>query len=238
MTRHDYPLSVCAAFVAGAALLSGPIGFGLAMLRPQPRWVSPEVFFANAHPLQQLPYWFGFLLLVACVVFFARAAALSMSIHPTRALFASILVAIYGAIIALNYALQTVYVPQLVRDRDPAVQYVTMTNGRAPTWMLEMFGYAFLGLATLILAPIFRGSARGVWIRRMFVANGVLSVASALALAGNLAWVMSGVGLVAYFVWNALFIAMMVLVAIEYRPPASSIAGAGAWKPSAVNVEL
>jgi hypothetical protein len=53
----------------------------------------------------------------------------------------------------------------------------------------------------------------------MFVANGVLSVASAVAIAGNLAWVMTVPGLVAYLAWNGLFIAMMVVVAIDYRPP-------------------
>ncbi|MGE0401211.1 MAG: hypothetical protein AB7T06_31165 [Kofleriaceae bacterium] len=218
MTRHDYPLSLSAALVALAALLSGPIGFGLTLLRPQPAWESPELFLASSHPLQQLPYWFGFLLIVACVMFFARAAALVFATHPTRALFALVLVGIYGAIIAINYALQAVYVPQLVRDGNAAVQYVTMVNGRAPTWILEMFGYAFLGLGTLILAPAFRSTPRGTWIRRMFVANGILSVAGAVVIAGNLAWVMTVPGLIAYFAWNGLFIAMMVLVAIEYRP--------------------
>jgi hypothetical protein len=112
-----------------------------------------------------------------------------------------------------------VYVPQLVRDGDPALAYVTMANGRAPTWILEMFGYAFLGIGTAILAPVFRASLRGAWIRRLFVANGILSVAGALVIAGNLAWVMTVPGLVAYLAWNGLFVAMMLLVAIEYRPP-------------------
>lgn len=219
MTRHDYPLSFAAFLVAVAALVSGPLGFGLTFLHPQPPWESASVFIAHAHPIQQVPYWGGFLLLLACVLFFARAAALALPTHPSRALFALVVVGIYGAIVGINYALQVIWVPQLVRDHDPVVAYVTMANGRAPTWILEMFGYGFLGLGTLILAPVFRATPRGTWIRRLFVANGVLSIAGAIVIAGNLAWVMTIPGLVAYLAWNGLFIAMMTIVAIEYRPP-------------------
>lgn len=219
MTKHDYPLSLTAVLVALAALLSGPIGFGLTLLRPQPAWENTATFVAHAHPVQQLPYWFGFVLLVACVLFFARVAALAFATHPTRVLFALACVGIYAAMVSINYALQIIYVPQLVRDGNPVLAYITMANGRAPTWILEMVGYAFLGMGTAIVAPLLRTSPRGRWIRRLFVANGVLSLAGAVVIAGNLAWVMTVPGLVAYLAWNAMFIAMMVLVAIDYRPP-------------------
>jgi hypothetical protein len=221
-TRTDLSLSVAAALVAITAALSGPLGFAITLARPQPPWSDVHTFAANAHPIQQLPFWIGFLLLASCVLFIARLCALGFDLHRTRALLALVCVSIYGSMIALNYALQTAFVPYAARTLDPALGYVTMSRGGAPTWVLEMFGYGVLGVATAIAAPIIEsGNLRRTWIRRLLVANGVVSVAGAIACAVDLAWVTSLPGLASFFGWNLLFIATMVLIAVEYRPRAS-----------------
>jgi hypothetical protein len=129
-----------------------------------------------------------------------------------------VLVGIYGALITINYALQVAYVPLLARTASPALGYVTMANAEAPTWLLEMFGYGVLGLATWLFAPVFGARGRRRWIHRLFVANGAISAAGALACAGGLSWLQTAPGLVAYLGWNAVFIAGVLLVALEYRP--------------------
>lgn len=214
----DYPLALSALLVAAGALLSGPIGFALTLLHPQPRWTDAATFAAHAHPLQQLPYWLGFGLLAACVMFVARIASLAWETHRTRAMIALVLVTIYGAVIAINYALQVAYVPLLARSASPLLGYVTMANPEAPTWLLEMFGYGVLGVATWLVAPLFGLHGRRRWIRMLHVANGVLSVAGAVGCAWGMAWLQTTPGLVAYLAWNAVFIAGALLVAIEYRP--------------------
>lgn len=214
----DYPLSVAALLVAVGALLSGPVGFALSFLHPQPRWSDAATFAANAHPIQQLPYWLGFGLLGACIMFVARIASLAWENHRTRAMIALVLVTMYGAIITVNYALQVAYVPLLARTARAELAYVTMANPEAPTWLLEMFGYGVLGVVTWLVAPWFGNVGRRAWIRRLLVANGVLSVAGAVACAWGLAWLQTVPGLVAYLGWNAVFIAGALLIALEYRP--------------------
>jgi hypothetical protein len=213
---RDFTLSVAAALVAAFALLSGPIAFALTLLHPQPAWTDAATFAAHAHPIQQLPYWLGFGLLGSCVLLVARIVALSWQHSRTRALVVLVLTAMYGGTILVNYALQVAYVPALARAGSPLVAYVTMANPEAPTWLLEMFGYGALGAATWIAAPLFGAHRR--WIRRLLVANGIVSIAGAIACAGGMAWLQTVPGLVAYLAWNALFVAAAVAIALDLRP--------------------
>src|SRR5689334_18741724 len=44
-------------------VLSGPVAFLIVrIISPQPEWVSPLVFVQHYHIIQDLPYYFGFLL--------------------------------------------------------------------------------------------------------------------------------------------------------------------------------
>jgi len=213
---RDLPLSVAAALVAAFALLSGPVGFALTFLHPQPPWTDAATFVAHAHPIQQLPYWLGFGLLGSCLLLVARVVALSWEHNRTRALVVLLLTAMYAAAILVNYALQVAYVPVLARAGSPLVAYVTMANPEAPTWLLEMFGYGALGGATWAAAPLF--GAHRPWIRRLLVANGVVSIAGAIACAGGMGWLQTVPGLFAYLAWNALFIAAAIAIAVDLRP--------------------
>lgn len=212
----DVPLAFAGLLVALGALLSGPIGLALTLLHPQPAWTDAATFAAHAHPVQQLPYWLGFGLLAACILLVARIVTLAGEEHRTRATIGLVLVGIYGAIVAVNYALQVAYVPLLARSASPVLGYVTMANPEAPTWLLEMFGYGALGVATWVLARVFGAHRR--WLRRLFVANGVMSVAGAVACAGGMSWLQTVPGLVLYLVWNAVFIAGAVAITVEFRP--------------------
>lgn len=215
----DYTVSLAGWLVAAATMLSGPIGFALVLARPQPAWTDAATYAAHAHPLQQAPFWAGFALVGASVLLIARLASLGFEHHRTRAFGAVAAAGVYAAIITINYALQVAYVPAAVRAGDPALAYVTMTNPNAPTWALEMFGYAILGFATFLAAPLVRGAgARRRWIRGLLRANGVTSAAGAVVTAARLSWVQSPAGLASFLGWNLLLAAAAVLIGLEYAP--------------------
>lgn len=217
--RSDPEIALAAASVVGGALLSGPVGMLLAALHPQARWTDADAFAARFHAIQQAPFWFGLALLAACVFFVVRAAAIAGEAHRTRMLGALVSVAVYAAMVGTNYALQVAWVPQLARAHDPFVAHITMTNPAAAAWALEMFGYGALGVATWLLAPIFRDVRFGRWIAGLFVANGIVSVAGAIITGLDLPWVMTVPGLVSFAAWNGLLIAAMSLCAIAFRGP-------------------
>ncbi|MEP6860346.1 MAG: hypothetical protein ABJE66_06990 [Deltaproteobacteria bacterium] len=219
-TTTDYPLSIAAWLVTASAMLSGPLGFVTTLHEAQPAWRDARVYAEHAHRVQQLPFWFGFLMIVSCVLLVARMASLAFDHHRTRSFLAIVAIAVYASLISINYALQVAYVPALVQAHDNVLAYVTMTNPTAPTWVLEMFGYAVLGLATAILAPAIAGhSWRRRTIRGLLRANGAISILGALVTAVDLAWVQTPAGLVCFLGWNALMITATALIGFEYIPP-------------------
>jgi hypothetical protein len=45
-------------------ITSGPVGFlVVSVVKPQPAWSSPSAFAENYHVIQDLPFYFGFLLI-------------------------------------------------------------------------------------------------------------------------------------------------------------------------------
>ncbi len=69
-------LSIAAAAAFLGALLSGPIGLWLvSQTHPQPPWHDAETFASAFHPVQNVPYFAGFLLVGGFVAFIASAHA-------------------------------------------------------------------------------------------------------------------------------------------------------------------
>lgn len=219
--QSDGALALAAALVVAGAVLSGPVGMLVAAVHRQPPWRDAATYAASFHPLQQVPFWFGLVLLASCVFFVVRATVVAGERHRTRRLAALVSVAMYAAMVGTNYTLQVAWVPELARAHDPLLAYVTMANPSAAAWALEMFGYGALGAATWLLAPMFRQVRFGRWICGLFVANGLVSVAGAIITGVDLPWVMSVPGLFSFVAWNVLLIVAMCLCAIAYRPQAA-----------------
>jgi hypothetical protein len=198
------------------------VGILVAAIHPQPPWSDAATFAEHYHPVQLVPYWFGLALLASCVFFVARAAAVAEKRDQTRVLGALITVAMYAAMVGINYTMQVAWVPQLVRSGDPLLGRVTMANPAAAAWALEMFGYGALGIATWLIAPVFARGRFGSWVAGLFVANGVVSVVGAVVTGIDLSWVKTLPGLIGFAAWNALFIVAMSLCAIAWRPSRSS----------------
>ncbi|MFO0750546.1 MAG: hypothetical protein U1F43_33485 [Myxococcota bacterium] len=203
-------------------LLSGPLGILVVELtHPQPPWADAATFERAFHPIQSLPYLFGFLLvgsLVALLASLHRAASAATKARTTVAL---VLAAVFASMVFINYMLQTTFVPELARharpEDHPLVAALTMANPTSLAWALEMWGYGFLGAATWLVAPVF-GELAPTRLGRATafacVANGVVSIASAALTAMVPGWEITPGGTIGFAVWNALLFA---LAALAYR---------------------
>lgn len=76
---------------------------------------------------------------------------------------------IYVTYVSLNYAVQlTAVLPH--PDADP----VLIQTPHSLFWTVDALGYIALGLATLFAVPVFERSGPDRWVRRFFLANGLI----------------------------------------------------------------
>jgi hypothetical protein len=203
------------------ALLSGPVSLLLVNgTHPQPPWRGTSSFVQNYHAVQTLPFFFGFVLAAGFVALIAGLSALGGEALRARSNAALCLCSAFAALVFANYMLQTTFVPLRVQNYpgdDALLGAVTMSNPDSLGWCLEMWAYAALGVATWLVAPVFAGGPLERATRWAFVVNGPLSLGSALATAILPGWVLTRPGLVAFFAWNLLVVAMAAFTLVALR---------------------
>jgi hypothetical protein len=228
-----------ATLLIAGTLISGPIGLLVVQAtHPQPPWVDAATYVANYHPIQSMPFFAGFLLVLGSCLLIATLYRLAAPNDKARALLAVMCTAAFAGLIFFNYICQTTFLPALVADYrpeyDPIITAFSFSNPRSICWAIEMWGYALLGLATWLLAPSFHGSTVEKVTGGLMIANGVLSIAGGFITAVNLAWVMSLPGLINYIAWNVLMVVWGAFViwslrrrsAVDRRPGIAATAGA------------
>jgi hypothetical protein len=208
-------LRTSAALVLVGAVLSGPVAMlVVALVSPQPSWRDVNVFVDSYHPVQALPYLLGYVLLTGFVLFSASCHALAAPSLRPRTAAALVFTGIYAALVFINYTIQLGFIPRVLSDRPAYISALTMANPASFAWFLEMFGYAAMGVATWLLAPMFQGSRASDVIRYLLVANGVLSIVGAACTALYDRWVFSAAGLASFAGWNLLVAVCFLLIAI------------------------
>jgi hypothetical protein len=114
---------------------------------------------------------FGYVLLCAAIHRIADA------VRKPAATVALVCIAVFSALIFFNYLCQTTFVPALARAYQPEYAAIIATfslaNPRSLAWAIEMWGYAFLGLATWIMAGLFRRGSLERAAAATMVLNGV-----------------------------------------------------------------
>ncbi|GJQ21506.1 MAG: hypothetical protein HBSIN02_18610 [Bacteroidia bacterium] len=225
-------------WAAGIALLgavtSGPLSLWLvSVTHPQPAWTDVTSYATAYHWIQTVPFFFGFLLVGGFVALIAALYA-QAPVRGPRETTAVVLSAVFGAMIVLNYAIQTTFVPALMRQAGATELQLaaafTMANPSSLGWAFEMWGYAVLGVATWLIAPALNGPSRLLQTARvLFVINAPVSVLPALATALWTGWVTSPIGLAAFAAWNVLVVAMLILVMGAMRAPRGATSSAGRW---------
>lgn len=217
-----------AACALSGTVLSGPLAFAVGTaIRPQPRWSGAETFAANYHPIQTLPYFFGLLLVGGFLALVASLHGLAPKQFRPRTRVAVAFAAAFAAMIFINYAIQTTFVPALLSsgaaDNLVLAGEFTMANSHSLGWALEMWGYGLLGVATWLVAPVFKGLRFGRTTAALFMVNGPISVLGAAATAAAPGWVLTGGGLYAYSLWNLLVIAMLAFAMVALRDKKSTV---------------
>ena len=194
-------------------LFSGPIAMGLVYLvQPQPEWKSVSVYVSNFHPVQTVPFYFGFLLLGGSITMMASIFLISKD--KGKPLLGLIFTTIGCAMIFFNYFLQNTVVPALVwnyvPENGPILAFLTMSNPLSFSWAVEMWGYGFLGVGTWFAASFFSISKLEKTAKILYIVNGILSVAGALVTAYDLRWVLNIPGLISYGLWNILYVVLII----------------------------
>lgn len=203
-------------------LLSGPIGMVVvASVKPQPLWQGAQVFVANFHVVQTFPFFAGFALVAGYIVTMAAIYHIAPDNQKTPSLVALVLTSVFAALIMFNYINQTTFVPALVREYrpeyDPLIAAFSFSNPNSVSWAIEMWGYALFGLATAAAAPVFNRKGPERATRWLMVANGFLSVVGAIIVSGNLAWVFTTSGFIAYSAWNVLVFILSLCMIGSFR---------------------
>jgi MFS family permease len=200
-------------------LLSGPIGLlVVSAVHPSPPWQDAATYAQSYAPIQTLPFFGGFLLVGGYVVLMAAIYQIAQEEKKAATLTAVMFTAVFATLIFFNYVNQTTFVPALARDYKPEyapiISTFALANPRALCWAIEMWGYALLGVATWLAAPIFGRDRLERVTAALMVLNGVLSIAGGFVTSLDLAWVMTLPGLMSYAGWNVVVFALSACVAV------------------------
>ena len=204
-------------------VLSGPIAFiAVNRLKPQPQWISPAVFAAHYSMLQDLPYYFGFLLIggmlmtVAGIYLDYNGEDQKIKFHLLVALGWTI---VFCTLISFNYICQTTFVHNLALHYTPennfAISAFSMSNPLSFCWANEMWGYGILGIVTMLISGYYKN--RNELIYWLLLINGVGSLASVAWTIIDVNWVMTSAGLISYFAWNVLMFVLMIMIFRDTR---------------------
>ncbi|HEX5112732.1 MAG TPA: hypothetical protein VFV79_07790 [Saprospiraceae bacterium] len=199
-------------------ILSAPIAFPIVMLiAPQPEWVSVEIFKANYHHIQELPYYLGFILISGMVVLVYSHKPENYAGHPTiqsELGISRVLITIFATLVIFNYICQTTLIPHLVKDpstmNDSMIAAFTMSNPDSLSWAIEMWGYLIMAKALWLLRGCYRNQITSLPL--LFVVNLIMSIISVVWTIIDPYWVGTTLGLVLYFAWNVLMIMILVFI--------------------------
>ena len=117
---------------------------------------------------------------------------------------------IYAVFVSFVYFTQiTVAVPLALQgdaDKYPLLEFTFGTF----MFAVDILGYAFMSLATLFAAPVFKGDGLERWIRWALVANGCLAAPIALQIIFQPLWYAAAI-------WVVTFPVTTILLAIWFR---------------------
>lgn len=214
-------INICILLIV-SALASGPIGVALVrLLAPQPDWQGAGIFINNFSHIQSLPYFLGYGLIIGAVLLVSKIYQLAKEEDRGSILPSLIFVAIYAALVSLNYVIQTTFIPALIISKGDGASILisafSMSNPNSFAWAIEMYGYMFLGLAFLWLYPYFKQGRFSRPIFFLLIANAAMGVFGAFISSYQLDWVMSQQGIISFVAWNIVFAALIIFIMFDLQ---------------------
>lgn len=153
--------------------------------------------------------------------FVLAVAAAHVGTSPERRIWslgALALAILYAADVSMIYVIQLgAVIPHDVAGRGGEVAFAACCRPGMPATEVDLLGYTYMSLATLLLAPAFPGGGMRRWLRAALIINGLLG----LAIFGQLEWPWLIYPAAA---WIVTFPVAMILLAVTF---ASSPALAG-----------
>lgn len=209
VARAGYWASVIGAILALLWVILA-VGFGAAP------WSGIEEYASTFHRSQVLNTAPALLLAPTMIVLFAALHYSSHQQWKLNTIVALAFAAVYTGIITSIYALQLHTVSLNILSRELAgLSLLALPNFHSAFFALDTLGYAFLSLAGLAVIPLFPGSGRPSWIRRLLALDGALGVLGLFLLPLDLPWVIiAGGGL-----WGLTFPVAMILVSRQFSGP-------------------
>jgi hypothetical protein len=186
---------------------------------PQPAWKDIETYAAHFHPVQMLPFWAGFLMLIGFIGLVAGIHYQAPAKYRFFTLLAVVAAAIYGTLISLNYMLQLGVLQANIESSElNGMALLAFANPHSVTMSIEMLGYGFQGAATWLTAYALDDSPIGKWAGRLGILNGIVSIAGVIiqgftipmSTAHSLGWI-------AFIGWNVLFMVLCFLYVLYFR---------------------
>jgi hypothetical protein len=125
-------------------ILSGPIGFLLVQfIQPQPTWTTSGDFITGYNAWQNLPYYFGFVLvggmLILAVAHYRNISGES-ELDKVHILLSVVWTTIFATLIFFNYICQTTFIHHLAthyqQGYDAVIEMLSMANPTSLSWAI------------------------------------------------------------------------------------------------------
>ncbi len=167
---------------------SSSTAFGLIVL------LTPSLFLGSS-----------FLLMMACIHQVADAE------RKVWSLAALVFATAYTVLISINYFVQLTWVtPRLIAGRTEGIEHFLFVPFDSFLYSVDILGYSFMSVATLLVAPVFSGRGLERVAKRFLVGNGLLLPFIALQMYWHgFIWVAS--------LWAVTFPGACIAIAMVFR---------------------
>lgn len=128
-------------------------------------------------------HWSNILVCVASLLLAISFLAMMIAVHyvarDERKIWSHAGVAfaiLYTALVSIVYIVLLFLVePSIIKGQTANIAPFIFTRGTF-TQIVDGLGYAFMSMATLFAAPVFRGERHGIWVYGFFLANGLMAL--------------------------------------------------------------
>jgi hypothetical protein len=136
--KSNHRLIVLSAIlVIVGSMFSGPVGYLIVNLVNPIPWKDAPSFAAQYHPIQTLPYWFGFLYLAGFILFIAASRQLPAEKDRIFGDVSLVTTSLFAALIGFNYILQVGFIPNALDNPSEVFAAFAMNNPKSISWSIE-----------------------------------------------------------------------------------------------------